>query len=246
MKTAAGWLCLELAGDVLQERLFFSGRHDEAGVERWLAAHQEELRGATVFDIGGHVGYWAMQLAAAVGETGRVLAFEPQPELAAAIGLAAGWNGLPWLEVVAAAVAARPGELTLSRPPDRGRTSFAAVQDSRESFLVPTLQLDLFCRERGIWPDLLKIDIEGAEWLALQGMEALLAERRPRLLLEVHPRQILSLGGSQEALIGRLHAAGYTLEHLADDACRPLEALPGGLPVDLPRGSAWHLLATPR
>lgn len=237
MRTDAGWLLLELAGDVLQERLYFSGRHDEDDVACFFEQNRASWRGATLFDIGGHVGYWALQLAKAAGPQGRVLAFEPQPELAAAITWAAQCNAVPWLEVVQLAVADRAGSLTLSRMADRGRSSVSELADAAESFAVPTLPLDSFCREKGIWPDLLKIDIEGAEWLALAGMKELLAERRPQIVLEVHPRQIAALGGSQEALVEQLRAAGYQLEQLLPNGRAPLSRLP--------QGSAWHLLATP-
>ena len=240
MKTQAGWLGLELAGDVLQERLFFSGRHDEEGVERWLTDQGTNLRGATVFDVGGHVGYWATQLAAAVGPGGRVLAFEPQPELAMAIRLAARWNFFHHLEVHEVAVAEAPGELTLRRPADRGRTSLVRVEGEVEAFRVPALRLDDFCRDKDLWPDWIKIDIEGAEWLALQGMPELLTARRCHLLIEIHPRQIVALGGSQRALVVMLEKAGYRLARLGASGPEPLPASGG-----LPEVSAWHLLATP-
>lgn len=53
---------------------------------------------------------------------------------------------------------------------------------------VRTISLDQFCREREIEPDLIKIDVEGAECLALAGMSHILSQVRPRILIEVTPK----------------------------------------------------------
>jgi hypothetical protein len=58
--------------------------------------------------------------------------------------------------------------------------------------------------------DLLKMDIEGAEGRALQGLSRSLASRRvARILLEVHPRHLLDQGTSAERVISCLRDHGY-------------------------------------
>jgi hypothetical protein len=86
---------------------------------------------------------------------------------------------------------------------------------SKSSYLeqqVQTVQLDDFVQSRGLHVDLLKIDIEGAEYLALTGAKELLAKQRPMLMVEVTRRQdevfdlLTCLGYQLFSPCGKLHA----------------------------------------
>jgi FkbM family methyltransferase len=71
--------------------------------------------------------------------------------------------------------------------------------------LVETISLDQFCEEQAITPDLIKIDVEGAEILALDGMRALLDGPKPTLLIEVTPQTAAQVHS-------RLGHAGYEVQ----------------------------------
>ena len=60
------------------------------------------------------------------------------------------------------------------------------VTDGTE--IVATVTLDSFCTSRNLVPDLVKIDVEGAEIQVLGGMRHLLSSCRPRILIEITPR----------------------------------------------------------
>jgi hypothetical protein len=61
---------------------------------------------------------------------------------------------------------------------------------------TPVIRLDEYFHGQAADPDLVKIDIDGAELLALQGMRRILQETKPDLLLEVHPAYLPSFGSS--------------------------------------------------
>jgi Methyltransferase FkbM domain len=61
---------------------------------------------------------------------------------------------------------------------------------------TPEIRLDEYFHGQAADPDLVKIDIDGAELLALQGMRRILQETKPDLLLEVHPAYLPSFGSS--------------------------------------------------
>lgn len=69
--------------------------------------------------------------------------------------------------------------------------------------------VDAFCSENQIAPDLIKIDVEGAEYEVIKGAKATLLAYNPSLYLSIHPRELELMGVSVEALINLLKEIGY-------------------------------------
>jgi len=85
------------------------------------------------------------------------------------------------------------------------------VHGQSEAVTVPLLALDDYASQCGQWPDVVKLDIEGSEYAALQGATAILA-RRPHWVIETHPRQMVGEGASLSALCAKLEQEhGYPL-----------------------------------
>ena len=147
-------------------------------------------KGNTVWDIGANVGIFS--LAAAV-RGGRVLAVEPDPWLFSLLRMTQEHPGNRQLsfEPLCTAIAAEPGVARLSIA-QRGRASnflesFRGRSQTggvRSQCLVPILSLDHLLLTHSE-PDLIKIDVEGAERAVLQGAESILSGVRPALLIEV-------------------------------------------------------------
>ena len=83
-------------------------------------------------------------------------------------------------------------------------------------YSAPMIRLDDYFREQGADPDLLKIDIDGAEMSALRGMSRILTETKPDLLLEVHPVHLPRLGSSAPEVCDFLRKLDYQF-FLLDD-----------------------------
>ncbi|MEM1176937.1 MAG: FkbM family methyltransferase [Acidobacteriota bacterium] len=239
--TDVGWLWLEWGEDVLQATLYANGRHYEDEVTDYLV--DLDLEGACVLDVGAHAGFYAVLLARKIGPTGRLVAFEPQATLAASVRRSLGAAGAEWATVEERAVGAEDGVLTLHLSADSGRTTAGRLPDGElETAEVPVVRLDRFIAGRLDGPPtLIKIDIEGAEWLAVDGLGDLLdAPDAPSLVIEIHPRQIVDLGGSQDQLVERLRGHGYEISRLHHrTGLGPLEE-------PLPTTTTWHLLAEKR
>ncbi len=166
---------------------------------------KENLDAKVIFDIGAHIGFHSLYFARLVGPKGKVYAFEPNPKNAERLNLIREKNTdiKNIISVVDVAVSDVLGteEFSMSEDIESGRSSggFIDTADTiwgREAFKmrgftetkVRTVPLDLFNKELGITesPDLIKIDVEGAESLVLLGAKNTLMTKKPILLLEVH------------------------------------------------------------
>jgi FkbM family methyltransferase len=155
------------------------------------AALQRELRpGATFYDIGANIGFITLIAARLVGPGGRVVAFEPVPENVAAIRENLALNGIDWAEVHQTAVAREGGRASLIVSDVSAFSRLASVNvptGARETIEVEVTSVDEFVRRDGApAPDVVKIDVEGAELEVIAGMRETIAARRPVILCEIH------------------------------------------------------------
>ncbi|MCW3004973.1 MAG: methyltransferase, FkbM family [Conexibacter sp.] len=175
--------------------------------------------GMTVLDVGASFGLYSMAGARRVGPSGRVVAFEPARRTASALRLHLEWNGAgEHVEVTETAVGASTGSSRFWEQEVSFVASFAEAWARREerSFAtpvqerhVPTVALDDFCATRAIEPDVIKIDVEGAEASVLRGAREILARRQALLFLEVHadagePLALLDAAGWEHELLSEL------------------------------------------
>jgi FkbM family methyltransferase len=161
--------------------------------------------GATVFDLGAHQGVVALMLAAAVRPEGSVIAVEPDPHNAAAGEKNCALNHGDDVRFVRAAVASRPGVVRFSRD-FNGKILLGSSQDRGEEIRAVTI--DCLAAEYGS-PDVLFVDIEGAECEAFEGA-AHTMRSTPDCFVEVHAGCGLeALGGSVEQLLGFFSPTDY-------------------------------------
>lgn len=182
--------------------------------------------GMTVLDIGAHIGIFTLGAAKRVGQIGRVYAFEPAPETAAILTRHAALNG--WqdrVQVIPAVVSDVDGIVPfyvygLSMAASMSRKNVEALNpENPEHALkveIPLLSLDQFCHQNDIKPQVLKIDVEGAELLVLRGAKTLLSKERLSIWCEVHPRQMQNCGSSLVEFEAYLHSVGYRLERVGE------------------------------
>jgi FkbM family methyltransferase len=142
--------------------------------------------GDVVVDVGANVGCIAFLAAAIAGPTGRVIAIEPNPDNVQMLYRGVLLNGFEHVDVLPYAASNRRAVLALT-----GGTSNTHVISPRavgtDGYCVQSIVLD----ETLAWLprlDLVKIDIEGYEPLALEGFAKSIERWRPTLLTEFNPR----------------------------------------------------------
>jgi FkbM family methyltransferase len=198
--------------------------------------------GDAFYDVGANVGFMTLVGARLVGPAGRVVAFEPNPRLAAAARANAALNCLAQVEVHELALADHEGTARFVVPEESSGAHLADVQEGGgESFDVDVTTLDAFlARAAEPPPAVVKLDIEGAEVRALDGMRATLAAHGPALVVELHgtrepfERLLAELG---YAVTGGVHdtARDAGNDHVfAQPARGPDAAPPGTTPVTAP------------
>jgi FkbM family methyltransferase len=171
--------------------------------------------GDVVVDAGANLGLLTLVAARAVAPGGRVVALEPSTSTFETLR----WNtrGHPEIECVRAAVGAVDGELEFTVAADNSAYSSLdpeMVPGRARVERVRSVSLDTLCREHGIEPDIVKLDVEGAEWDALRG----LGDRRPRtLVVETSARASFR----PSAMCAWIAELGYDLELLGGEPYRP-------------------------
>ncbi|HSU15898.1 FkbM family methyltransferase [Longimicrobium sp.] len=169
---------------------------------------QHVRRGGTVLDVGAHVGYYTLLSGVLVGPGGAVWAFEPNPANARFLREHVRVNALRHVHVEQAAVSDEEGTARFDFGTGSGTGHLAAEGEIE----VRTLRLDDFCRQRGIRPDAVKIDVEGAEGAVLDGFAETVAAARPVIFLSTHGPE------PHRRCVEWLRARGYTLEPIVGDS----------------------------
>lgn len=157
----------------------------------WLGFYEKEKQqaierfarpGTVMFDIGANVGFYTLALSRQAGDAGRVFAFEPDAGNMVKLRHHVALNQCANTVVVQMAVAART-ELVGFISGESGETGHIGG----EEYLVPATSLDEFVASNPkSTPDLVKMDVEGAEASVLEGARALLAAGRAVWLIALH------------------------------------------------------------
>jgi FkbM family methyltransferase len=179
---------------------------------------QEALRrhlrpGMTFYDLGANIGFFSLLAARLVGEEGRVIAFEADPEIAARLREHVDRNRFRSATVIEKAVWSETRTVFFERvdpatSPDRGlgHVVDAATPNTVE---IETVTLDDFAQTSPA-PDFIKCDVEGAEVEVFRGARRLLNEKRPGILCEIHSEE------NRRALLADLQGFGYRCEDTTD------------------------------
>jgi FkbM family methyltransferase len=199
--------------DHVQRQIYFIGAYEP--VESFL--FNRLIRpGDTIVDAGANVGQYSLLAASKTGSTGSVHSFEPIPKNYARLARHVQMNRVSNIRLNQLALWNEPKELSFGMPPSKdandGSYSAGSMADSSVPLVTArAVRFDEYAAEHEIdRVDLIKIDVEGAEWFALQGMAGVLSRHRPTILMEVNREACSSMGYDPSEFWKMLvHGLGY-------------------------------------
>jgi FkbM family methyltransferase len=185
--------------------------------------------GDVVLDVGGFLGAYAILSARWAGPSGRVVTFEPTAWTA---GIAREHFRMnpegDRIALVEAAVSDRAGRARFAAFDKAYRNQIVggepegsnhAHDHQRQHYSVATVTIDEVCGEMGLRPTLIRMDVQGAEFAALEGARRTIQDGRGRLRLvvEMHPQLWPSFGVRPEEAETRLASLGLKAAALEGD-----------------------------
>lgn len=169
-------------------------------------------QGDIVVDIGANIGYYTLLFAQLVGETGRVIAFEPDPDNFALLHKNITLNQYHNVTLVQKAASIENSQTQLFLcDENKGMHRLYDSVCCQDSIEVETVCLDDYLPTLVDKVDFVKIDIEGAEYNALQGMQNILRQHQPKLLTEFSPAALFEYGIKPKTYVDFLTSLGFDL-----------------------------------
>lgn len=181
-----------------------------------------------VYDIGANTGLYSL-FAATKCHRGTVIAFEPYPPNAEVLHRDRDRNEMNNIQILEYALSDSEGEIDFSQPKEDdigfGSSSIDAMR-SGDVITVPTTTGDTLVRDDKIpTPNVIKIDVEGAEPLVIDGMEETLAAPSCRTIYcEVHlpgiskRPSIKDFGSTPNELEAKLEELGFSVRRIQTES----------------------------
>jgi len=182
-----------------------------------------DLRGQTVYDIGGNVGVFTLFFSRAVGKNGRVVVFEPHPENYKKIIENVRLNKFDNVEVRQIGLGEKRYNTTLAFSPlVLGEGS--VLEDTKACILqrrgakIIHIEIDSLDNQiiaaNILKPDLVKIDVEGFELDVLLGMSATIKNYKPKLFIEIHGIDLRRKVENIQKIVDFLNSNDYSVKHV--------------------------------
>lgn len=175
--------------------------------------------GQVFFDIGANVGYYTVLGSRLVGVTGTVIAFEPVVRNLVYLYQHTLLNRTRNVIIIPSACSERTSLAAFSVGRNFAMGHLAEKSGKKDTFPVPAITVDEVIEQGGVYPDVIKIDVEGGELSVLKGAQAALRTARPRILLSTHSETL------REACLCFVKELGFSYEVLSQDKMNPSEFL---------------------
>ena len=173
--------------------------------------------GPCILEVGANVGLTTLVMAETMAADGQIIAFDASEDACALIRANVALNGRADRVLVVNALIAERSGLTLDFYGDAASGSASIIPGylaHHRPLRKVTLALDDFIAHAHIVPELIKIDVEGAELQAIAGLRQTMHTIRPILFVELHAWGDVVITDTVARLLPQLDARDYCLVYL--------------------------------
>ncbi len=178
---------------------------------------KEIKRKDVVFDVGANIGYFACLIANHYPES-QVHAFEMGSENLRLLQRNVELNRLRNIITTCCAISDTSGKVKVVDSPV-GNAVLKIIDNEVNGYdliQVDSISLDDYCFQKNVNPDIIKIDVEGAEMKVLQGMSRILSGP-VKLLIEIHEKELRQFNSSKEEVLDYLKSNQFSLRFIGND-----------------------------
>lgn len=246
------WIILgKIARNILSKRIFLGHVNKKIGIygpfklspeflfsdlEAWGKGHNNGFNqyiecaktNYCILDIGAHVGLTILPASLQGNENTKIYGFEPSLRNYEALKFNVENNNFHNIVIENYLVGETDNtDVVFYETADISATSSIIKSDNRkfEKTLKKQVSIDSYCNINKLCPDLIKIDVEGAEIEVLKGACEVMKINKPTIFLSVHPKQLVTLGGSEEELMELIQSSNYEIKNIDGTSVEEFECI---------------------
>lgn len=202
--------------------VFATGEFDPAAIE---PAMRDLKQGGVFIDVGANIGVYSILASNRVGAEGRVFSFEIDQRPLKCLRKSVTKYGYSNIEIIEQAACDQDGIVHFEPNREHGHNSITTRSQRTRS--VEACRLDTWAEKKDIQRvDWIKIDVEGAEKLVIEGAMELINKHKPRLLCECTDSGSASFGYKPDELISKFAQLGYSCTWLENVHTPVILAIP--------------------
>ena len=160
------------------------------------------------FDIGANLGYYSLIAAKVMDNEGEIVAFEPSKRNYEILVKDLELNNAVQVRAINAAIFDHDGRVYLKEGNHGGLDK---IDTNAGSYQIDCVKLDNWCFRNGTYPDIMKIDVEGAETFVLEGAREIIEKYKPIIFLSTHGPD------TEKKSLEFLEKFGYSFEKIEDN-----------------------------
>ena len=189
----------------------FGDKHNSG----FLFCLEKSINKKVVLDIGAHIGLYTLPLSSRISPEGKMYAFEPSEIIRHYLNKNLELNKIKNVEVLPYLVGSKDiqnvefYEDKKQVNPMGGIILSKYMKDNATRTHKQMISLDAFCQDNDIHPELIKIDVEGAEIDLLLGAKNILLLHKPVIVLSLHPQYIKIMNQSLSDLRSYLEEVNF-------------------------------------